>query len=82
MIKLLAPVAQDDLTLSGFFNAILFPLKHVAGGGMANRRIEVHQYREVLYRVRQGQSLRAIDLAKLMERYKAQRLVSITQPLG
>jgi len=49
---------------------------------MANRRIEVHHYREVLYRVRQGQSLRAIDRAKLMGRRKAQRLISMAQPLG
>ena len=49
---------------------------------MANRRIEVHQYREVLYRVRQGQSARAIERAKLMGRSKAQRLINIGQPLG
>ena len=49
---------------------------------MANRRIEVHQYREVLYRVRQGQSARAIERAKLMGRTKAQRLINIAQPLG
>lgn len=49
---------------------------------MANRRIEVHQYREVLYRIRQGETLRAIDRAKLMNRNKARQFVEIVQPLG
>ena len=42
----------------------------------------MHQYREVLYRIRQGQSTRAIERAKLMGRSKAQRLINIAQPLG
>lgn len=49
---------------------------------MANRRIEVHEYREVLYRVRQGQTLRAIDRSKLMGRRKAQVLIKLAEPLG
>jgi transposase len=49
---------------------------------MANRRIEVHQYREVLYRIRQGETLRAIDRAKLMSRRKSAKLVEMAQPLG
>ena len=47
---------------------------------MANRRIEVHQYREVLYRIRQGETLRAIDRAKLMSRRKSSKLVEIASP--
>ena len=49
---------------------------------MANRRIEVHQYREVLYRIRQGETLRSIDRAKLMSRRKSKLLVEMVQPLG
>jgi transposase len=49
---------------------------------MANRRIEVHQYREVLYRIRQGETLRAVDRAKLMNRRKSKRLVEMVEPLG
>ena len=49
---------------------------------MANRRIEVHQYREVLYRIRQGETLRSIDRAKLMNRRKSKALVEMVQPLG
>ena len=49
---------------------------------MANRRIEVHQYREVLYRIRQGETLRSIDRAKLMNRRKSKVLVEMVQPLG
>lgn len=49
---------------------------------MANRRIEVHQYREVLYRIRQGETLRAIDRAKLMSRRKSKVFVEMVQSLG
>ena len=37
-----------------FFNAILFPLKHVAGGEMANRGVAVHHSREVPDWARKG----------------------------
>ena len=37
---------------------------------MANRRIEMHEYRQVIHRMRQGQSDRAISKAKLMGRLK------------
>ena len=37
---------------------------------MANRRIEMHQYRQVIHRMRQGQSDRAIAKAELMGRLK------------
>lgn len=45
---------------------------------MANRRIEMHQYRQVIHRMRQGQSDRAIAKNKLLGRHRcaAVRLVA------
>lgn len=37
---------------------------------MANRRIEMHQYRQVIHRMRLGQSDRAIARSKLIGRTK------------
>ncbi len=41
---------------------------------MANRRFEAYEYRQVLVRMRQGQSDRAISRARLMGRDKAQQV--------
>ena len=41
---------------------------------MANRRFEMYEYRQVLVRMRQGQSDRAISRARLMGRDKAQQV--------
>jgi len=38
---------------------------------MANRRFEMHQYQQVIARLRQGESIRAISKAKIMGRHKA-----------
>jgi transposase len=49
---------------------------------MANRRIEMHHYRQVIHRMRQGQSDRAIAKAKLMGRLKCAFVRSIAQKNG
>jgi len=49
---------------------------------MANRRIEMHEYRQVIHRMRQGQSDRAISKAKLMGRLKCAWVRSIAQEKG
>lgn len=46
---------------------------------MANRRIEMHEYRQVIHRMRQGQSDRAIAKAKLMGRLKCAWVRSVAQ---
>lgn len=49
---------------------------------MANRRIEMYQYRQVIHRMRQGQSDRAIAKTKLMGRVKLAVVRSIAQEKG
>ena len=49
---------------------------------MANRRIEMYQYRQVIHRMRQGQSDRAIAKTKLMGRPKCSALRSIAKEKG
>jgi transposase len=49
---------------------------------MANRRIEMHEYRQVIHRMRQGQSDRAIAKAKLVGRLKCAWVRSIAQEKG
>jgi transposase len=49
---------------------------------MANRRIEMHEYRQVIHRMRQGQSDRAIAKAKLMGRLKCAWVRSVAQEKG
>lgn len=49
---------------------------------MANRRIEMYQYRQVIHRMRQGQSDRAIAKTKLMGRLKCATVRSIAQTKG
>ena len=49
---------------------------------MANRRIEMHEYRQVIHRMRQGQSDRAIAKAKLMGRLKCAWVRSIAREKG
>jgi len=52
------------------------------GATMANRRIEMHQYRQVIHRMRQGQSDRAIAKTKLMGRVKCGFVRSIAKEKG
>ena len=49
---------------------------------MANRRIEMHEYRQVIHRMRQGQSDRAIAKSKLMGRLKCALVRSIAKEKG
>ncbi len=49
---------------------------------MANRRIEMHAYRQVIHRMHQGQSDRAISNVKLMGRVKCAWVRSIAQERG
>ena len=49
---------------------------------MANRRIEMHEYRQVIHRMRQGQSDRAIAKNKLMGRLKCAFVRSIAKEKG
>jgi len=49
---------------------------------MANRRIEMHEYRQVIHRMRQGQSDRAIAKSRLMGRLKCAWVRSIAQENG
>jgi len=49
---------------------------------MANRRIEMHQYRQVIHRMRQGQSDRAIAKTKLIGRHKCAVVRSIANEKG
>jgi transposase len=54
----------------------------LGGSAMANRRIEMHEYRQVIHRMRQGQSNRAIAKAELMGRHKCALVRSIAQENG
>ena len=49
---------------------------------MANRRIEMHQYRQVIHRMRQGQSDRAITKTQLIGRHKCAVVRSIATEKG
>jgi transposase len=49
---------------------------------MANRRIEMHQYRQVIHRMRQGQSDRAIAKTQLIGRHKCGFVRSIAIQRG
>ena len=49
---------------------------------MANRRIEMHQYRQVIHRMRQGQSDRAIAKIKIMGRTKCALVRAIATEKG
>jgi transposase len=49
---------------------------------MANRRIEMYEYRQVIHRMRQGQSDRAIAKTKAMGRLKCASVRSIAQEKG
>ena len=49
---------------------------------MANRRFEMYEYRQVIYRMRLGESNRAIAKAGLMGRRKAAELRRIAQAQG
>ena len=49
---------------------------------MANRRIEMYQYRQVIHRMRQGQSDRAIARTKLMGRLKCASVRAIAKEKG
>ena len=49
---------------------------------MANRRIEMHEYRQVIHRMRQGQSDRAIARGRLMGRLKCALVRSIAKKKG
>ena len=49
---------------------------------MANRRLEMYEYRQVLVRIRQGDSDRGIRRAGLMGRCKAKEVRAIAQEQG
>jgi len=49
---------------------------------MAKRRIEMHEYRQVIHRMRQGQSDRAITKSGLMGRHKCAFIRSIAKEKG
>ena len=49
---------------------------------MSNRRFEMYEYRQVIYRMRLGESNRAISKAGLMGRKKAAELRKIAQAQG
>jgi len=49
------------------------------GAAMANRRIEMYEYRQVIHRMRQGQSDRAIAKSKVMGRLKCASVRSIAE---
>jgi hypothetical protein len=59
------------------------PANYEAGGtGMSNRRFEMHQYRQVVFRMRLGESDRTIARAGLMGRRKAGELREIAHEQG
>jgi predicted kinase len=49
---------------------------------MTNKRFEMYEYRQVLVRMRMGESNRAIAEAGLMGRKKAQKLRDLAQAYG
>lgn len=49
---------------------------------MANRRIEMHQYRQVIHRMRQGQSDRTIAKSRLMGRIKSALVRAVARENG
>lgn len=49
---------------------------------MANRRIEMHQYRQVIHRMRLGQSDRAIAKSRLLGRLKCAMVRAVAQDKG
>lgn len=49
---------------------------------MANRRFEMYQYRQVIHRMRMGQTDRAIAKTKLMGRLKCSQIRAIAEPNG
>ncbi len=49
---------------------------------MANRRFEMYEYRQVIYRMRQGESDRSIAKAGLMGRGKAAELRQLSKERG
>jgi transposase len=59
------------------------PAKQQPGGtAMANRRIEMHQYRQVIHRMRLGQSDRAIAKTKLIGRIKCAAVRAVAAQKG
>lgn len=49
---------------------------------MANRRIDMHEYREVIYRLRQQQSERAIARSGITGRHKTNEIGQIARLRG
>ncbi len=49
---------------------------------MANRRIEMHQYRQVIHRMRPGQRDRAIARSKLIGRTKKSTPPALEHPVA
>ena len=49
---------------------------------MANRRFEMYQYRQVIHRMRMGQTDRAIAKTKLMGRFKCSQVRAIAEQNG
>ena len=49
---------------------------------MANRRIDMHEYREVIYRLRQQQSERAIARSGITGRHKTNEIGQIAKLRG
>jgi transposase len=69
---------SDLIRQSGRLPENSFP----GGPAVANRRIEMYQYRQVIHRMRQGQSDRAIAKTKLMGRLKCASVRSIAKENG
>ncbi len=49
---------------------------------MSNRRFEMYQYRQIIFRLRQGESIRAISQAKLADRKKIRQIHRIAIDQG
>ena len=61
------------------YDLFYIPQKRVA---MGNRRIEVYEYKQVIYRLRKGQSTRSIAKDGLMSRDKVRKIQSVAREQG
>ena len=49
---------------------------------MSNRRIEMHEYRQIIYRLQKGQTIRAIAREGLASRDKIKEIKQVAEGLG
>jgi len=49
---------------------------------MSNRRFDMYQYRQIIFRLRQGESIRGIARAKLADRKKIRQIRQVSQSQG